>query len=387
MHPLVHGPTGTQLFLCGIHHSSPLSTIRVNRTISELRPQVVCLEVEADTMKQYLFKHSVLHKRSIESASSSNPDPSELSREQIWELVRGGVSASQISSADGLRYGGEIGAAVDSALACGAIVKCIDLHASQWVRPIDPAIIDFKETVRRRYKVNPPRDRITPSTTVDEDCKRRRMSWAGRAVYSIASYAIFRKDIDKHIESDFGTPHELALQARLESVLDPVAMYYLLHLRNAGMVERIREIVHSLASHRETTDGSPPRIVAVVGKAHVLGMASLWGQFVENERVDRKRSSRVFPKVASDIPDNYRDWIAELEGETPPAITVVQGSIGSTLQPTPARPPPNTTSKNIPTSVPLTPEEADSQNSQESVADLKHRPVRRRGSTNFRFAD
>ncbi|KAJ3087135.1 hypothetical protein HK102_011734 [Quaeritorhiza haematococci] len=314
---------------------SPASAKRVRKVIETVKPTVVTLELDYDRLVIYQSKHRALQPYMNRSTTPSptTPSPHILSASSpsnrlddfasndgdidvLTRLYKHGIYYTSST----FNYGMEVGAAIDAARSVGCrYIKAIDVHPDHLQPPIvDRELQEFVDSLRQnyRYSLSPaPRFSTAMGKTLVQE-----PSAIGRLLYRAILWGVFRKNILKDLLDDRATPLEYSAHSQIWSRFYPSAYHYWLDLRNAGMVERLKEIIYSLVDHDprlqhinkpnhhhppRTEDHSPPSIVAVVGKFHVFGMADLWKQHIEGHvvpplwDVEDAASSRVSKRLGT----------------------------------------------------------------------------------------
>ncbi|KAI8825965.1 uncharacterized protein EV422DRAFT_563781 [Fimicolochytrium jonesii] len=321
-HPLLHNQTGIRIHLVGIHHSSPASIDRVNSVIDHVKPAAVCIETDKSRMDLCVAKAAVVLRPSDDPLSggvdmripprlrgvqtiispsgpnsSASPAFANLTPKDHDTLSRLGLDPALHLSSDHLHYGLEMAAAIHSALRHSAIVRAIDIHPN--VLRNNPAHSQLIEKLIRRYRLLPP--------------SSRKASAVGNAVFWIIQKLAFgwRRDVGAETNADQTSVRDHAMYMRCWKSFYPNPYFWWFEIRNAGMVEQLRNCVRdvAIASKILTPEGveqrgvERPTIVAVVGKSHVFGMAELWDHFAATEKLKWNPSRDVVgaPLVGEDI--------------------------------------------------------------------------------------
>ncbi|KAJ3177279.1 hypothetical protein HDU87_004530 [Geranomyces variabilis] len=316
-HPLVHEQTGIKVYLVGIHHNSPASLERVQQVIEEAKPVAVCLEVDSRRLRRFSAKAEVvlggLRKAAHPTDSSTKFASGRLAGVRaVNKTSHDDFSAATVNSAafgtlterdrsilarldmdpvlhlspTHIHYGLEIGVAIRAAYEHGAVVRAIDVHPR--VLQSDSTHSALIKDLVRRYRLLPP---PTSAST------RRRTPLVARMLFWLVTRMSFgiRRNVDMESEADVSSVRDHATYLRCWKAFYPGAYFWWLEVRNAGMVDQLRQCVLEVAKSKGLLDTrpspqSPPSIVAVVGKSHVFGMAEMWSDVVAREK---------FPRIAN----------------------------------------------------------------------------------------
>ncbi|KAJ3006372.1 hypothetical protein HKX48_000157 [Thoreauomyces humboldtii] len=300
-HPLVHKQTGIRVHLIGIHHQSPASVERVQQVIDEVKPVAVCLEVDSQRLGFFAAKAELLLGDHRTTSSTPDTDPRPARLRGVRTVVRPVPSSSiptertlterdrkvmarldmdpdaHLSSPARMHYGLEMGVAVRSAYEHDAVVRAIDVHPDALASALHSPLV--KHLVGR-YRLLPPSD--------------RRASWIGRLLFwCVTKVAFGRRDVERESERDVSGVVDHATYLRCWKTFFPGAYFWYLEVRNAGMVDRLRDCVRDVAASKGLLKGGrggrgagredPATIVAVVGKSHVFGMSEMWEATVAKE--------------------------------------------------------------------------------------------------------
>ncbi|KAJ3145778.1 hypothetical protein HDU86_000645 [Geranomyces michiganensis] len=314
-HPLVHEQTGIKIYLVGIHHNSPASLERVQQVIAEAKPVAVCLEVDSRRLRRFSAKADVVLGGLRKPIQSPGSPGSRLPSRSTADRLDGVRAVTKPSSDDfatvnsaafntlterdrsilarldmdpvlhlsptHIHYGLEIGVAIRAAYAHDAVVRAMDIHPQ--VLLSDPTHSALIKDLVRRYRLLPPPS--SPSTM-------RRTSWLARMLFWLVTRVSFgfRRNVDKESEADVSSVRDHATYLRCWKAFYPTAYFWWLEIRNAGMVDQLRQCVIDVAKNKGLLDTQrsqqppPPTIVAVVGKSHVFGIAEMWGDAIAREK-------------------------------------------------------------------------------------------------------
>ncbi|KAI8587395.1 hypothetical protein BDZ88DRAFT_240655 [Geranomyces variabilis] len=313
-HPLVHEQTGIKVYLVGIHHNSPASLERVQQVIEEAKPVAVCLEVDSRRLRRFSAKAEVvlggLRKAAQPTGSSAKQldgvrAVTKTSNDEFSTATVNSAALTALTERDRsilarldmdpvlhlspthIHYGLEIGVAIRAAYAHDAVVRAIDVHPR--VLQSDPTHSALIKDLVRRYRLLPP-----PTSAAT----RRRTSLVARMLFWLVTRLSFgfRRNVDMESEADVSSVRDHATYLRCWKAFYPGAYFWWLEVRNAGMVDQIRQCVLDVAKSQGLLDTrpspqSPPKIVAVVGKSHVFGMAEMWSDVAAREKFPRVPNS------------------------------------------------------------------------------------------------
>jgi pheromone shutdown protein TraB len=225
---LSHPRSSTQISLIGVNHTSKASRKLVSECISAITPHYTTLELDADR-------------------------------------------------ASTLNTSGDLGKEMTVAMS----------HKSTRItRFIDQQDIFFSKerisSLRREFGIRyPPSSNESPS-------------WIGHALFRAVQFGIFSRDMEKvclkltklkAIEEDCErvTLEDVKKYMECWKMFFPNQHYHWVDLRNANMVSNLWKIVREVNDYQSFFQANPSfmegdelRIVAVVGKAHLVGMKELW---------------------------------------------------------------------------------------------------------------
>ncbi|KAJ3287831.1 hypothetical protein HDU76_007772 [Blyttiomyces sp. JEL0837] len=348
-YPLIHNPTGIAVHLVGVHHASRASVDRVHKVVSQLKPSVVALEMDIESMQRW---NRILARNDNDDDGMTGSSTSRRKEKpKVVHLVNSStISGMQSGSMTDLSVRDEdqarlslrgfdattTGMNVDSvtnsrnAVSHGNLFNLIinflrrlpaniPIRHSQKI-PNHPTTntTQHSNPTNRLYETLNNAIKNSPSNT-----KNRQPTWITllRSLFGrIKSSSV---QVHDKLAQDAGTPHELRTALRLWGLFHPLERYYWIEMRDAVMTERIRKIVKALndngiSSRRLGNGGGKvhaslggaekgriddkmveagseevvklnrvPVVVAIVGKSHVFGIADLWERFVANERFSK----------------------------------------------------------------------------------------------------
>ncbi|KAI9093077.1 hypothetical protein DFS34DRAFT_696747 [Phlyctochytrium arcticum] len=313
--PLIHHQTGIKIHVVGVHHHSPASLERVQYVIDQVKPVAVCLEVDQARLEAYASKaqlvlegknrnatpedvkmaisrlqeernrqdSSVESKRGvfmIESASSTSSNLVPLSDDERLFLSSIGINPNLQFTSDHIHYGLEMGTAVFAARSHGAVVRAIDIHPN--TLRAEPPHSPLIKGLIQRFKLARPAA-VTRATAVP--VFSRFLAWG------VQKLGFGSRNVSRELNQDLVGISDLASLVRIWKTFYSNAFFWWYELRNAIMVENLRDCVRDVAVSRgilaptfRPTSDPPPTIVVVVGKSHVFGMAEMWVDKVQNLR-------------------------------------------------------------------------------------------------------
>ena len=292
-HPCRHHQTGIQVHLIGIHHNSLVSGTRVVDTIEKINPGLVCMELDQDRIS-LLGNPTPLMNGDITMVDSSSQIARHLHPQKIEMLRKRGLGPDQVATDDAY-FGLEMKLALETAKKHGYPIKLIDIlpekllylcsrkDDSEWSALITDTINTFKL------------NHFPPNTTP---------SWVANSLFWILEKILFKFNMDYVTKKDLFDFHQLRQHLQLQDILKPSEYYYNLHLRNAIMVYRLRELVKEYAQGVRSPNGDSSKIAVVIGKSHFYGMTALWDAHVANYKfmIGQTKQGQLFQ---SDLDGNW----------------------------------------------------------------------------------
>jgi pheromone shutdown protein TraB len=277
-YPLRHSPSGTKIHIVGVHHNSPASIHRVQNIIQELKPGGVLLELHSKSLQYVLAKQSFLSQPQFQEKvrqviqGSSLQSHLMISDADKDALRMYGISSNVVHS-DQILYGGEMGAAIQEANKLGSQVLYID----ESPKDLQYMILhdnhhNIAQEAQSRFQLYYHKYRSSSSLL-------------GEMMYQLLCLWVFRgKPVKRAIQEDFAGIGEHLTHLQLWSRFHPSTWYWFVGLRDAVMVERIRQFVTNDRKEDAHLPLDPKTIVVVVGKTHYFGIKELWTRFVEKEK-------------------------------------------------------------------------------------------------------
>jgi pheromone shutdown protein TraB len=273
-YPLRHQQTGMNIHIVGVHHNSPASIYRVENVIQELKPCGVLVELHPKSLQYVLAKSSFLsqprfHERVqqvIQGSSLQNHKVSDVDKNALRMY---GIS-SEVVDSEQILYGAEMGAAINEANKIGSEIVYIDESPK-----------DLQYMIHHDNKSNIAQDAQTRFQLYYHKY-RSSSSLLGEMIYQLLCLWVFRgSPVNRAIQDDFAGIGEHLTHLQLWSRFHPSTWYWFVGLRDAVMVERIRQFVTNRREEHPNTNLDPKTIVVVVGKTHYFGIKELWARFIE----------------------------------------------------------------------------------------------------------
>ncbi|KAJ3039642.1 hypothetical protein HDV00_011986 [Rhizophlyctis rosea] len=233
-------------------------------------------------------------------------------------LLRVGVDPTFHFSPSYRSYGLEVGAAIRAARAVGAVIRSIDLPMEagstgrRWER---------MEHLVERYRIKRHYERRTTKFGTWLFRMVSRFAFMGDKSFPFKERWFKARDVGKEAEMDVATVKDHALFLRIWAAFHPSPYFWLMEVRNAGMVDGIRSCVRDVAeaegyleglpwpgeedgvdeTKKEDSERTPPSIVVVVGKSHVFGMAELWKSILQEERFKYLKPGQYRRKLTGEV--------------------------------------------------------------------------------------